>query len=95
VSGGSYNYLYIKVEDGLSTGAPGVEDLARMADRLEELGWADDIAHKVRSAMFVYEAADESLKLLSEIFACMEWWDSSDSDEEPVKRAIAKHRGEI
>lgn len=95
MSGGSYNYLFIKQADELFGDD---NDLERMADRLAGLGWADDAAKDTYDLLAVLRTqtvrVDAARDRLRDLFQAVEWWDSGDSGEEGVRQALASYRGE-
>lgn len=98
MSGGSYNYLYLKGAEDLMTYGGSFSNLEAMALRLAELGWAEDAAKDafdliamVRTQRARIEAAQRRLE---GVFHAVEWWDSSDWGETQVRSALADYRGE-
>lgn len=96
MSGGSYDYLYAKVEDGLFTGdyTDGLYHLERMAERLEGLDWCSEIGRDVRALIKRAQQIDAELTRFRDVFHAVEWWDSGDWTESDVREAVAKYRGE-
>jgi hypothetical protein len=96
MSGGSFNYLYAKGADDL-VGHNGRADLEDMVDALAALGYAEDAAKESMAILAEVRAAEVRIQAmldrLSPVWRAMEWWRSYDSDEEGVKRALAKYRG--
>lgn len=94
MSGGSYNYLCHADEETIFQKKSELRD---MADRLEGLGYANDVARETREVLKVlerYEAGmSESLHRLAGVWRAVEWWDSCDSDEGSVKKALEEYRG--
>ena len=85
VSGGSFDYLYYKIEDSpLDFGAR--EDLRRMAEYLTEEGHPE--AAKELSDLFDYlkqtekEIQKHLPQSLLDVMKAVEWWCSSDISEE-------------
>lgn len=95
MSGGSYDYIcYSDSEDLVNK----QEQIQRMADRLAELGYAPDAAKETENLLLTIRAFHNRLTTmhdrLADIFKAVEWWDSCDSGEEGVKKALAKYREE-
>lgn len=95
MSGGAFDYLYCKEAEQLF-GSP--SQLQEMADRLAGLPYAADAAKDaydllaiVTSQLVRVEAAQ---RRLADVFYAVEWWDSGDSGEDAVRKALAKYRGE-
>lgn len=96
MSGGSYNYLCygIDLEDLISKRG----DLREMADRLAELGYAEDAAKETEEPLVFLNQwtvrAEVRMKRLADVWKAVEWWDSSDYGEDDVHEALARYRGE-
>lgn len=71
--------------------------LQEMADRLAKLGYADDAAKETMETLQEIRQARNRIQTridrLSDIWRAVEWWDSCDTTEEGVKKALAKYRG--
>jgi hypothetical protein len=95
MSGGSYEYLCFKDASDLANYE---HQLQSMADRLAGLGYAEDAARETTEVLLMHRQAmvriDTRLKRLSDIWHAVEWWDSCDSGEDGVKKALAEYRGE-
>jgi hypothetical protein len=96
MSGGSYNYLCaaVDLEDLLTRR----NSLKAMADRLAELGYADDAAKETEELVVLLNQwairTEVRMRRLADLWQAVEWWDSSDSSEDGVREALAKYRSE-
>ncbi len=90
MSGGSYNYLYCHV-DGLD-GRRG--DIRRMAERLEDLGYAPEVAADTRKVLALLDEAEAVAGRLEDVWHDVEWWDSGDYGEDTVRKTITAYQGE-
>ena len=94
MSGGSYEYLFIKDATDLLRGN---EHLQPMADRLAALGYMDaaketnDLIVELRIVEARLEARVDRLR---DVWKAVEWLDSMDSGPEAVAEAVAQYRGE-
>lgn len=95
MSGGSYDYLYVKDASDLFVN-PG--ELAAMATRLSTLGYADDAAADAHDLLAIVRTqkvrVEAAQSRLYGVFHAVEWWDSGDSGEENVHAELAKYRGQ-
>jgi len=95
MSGGSYDYLCFK-DAGEILGFEG--QLRDMRDRLIGVGYAQDAARDTEEVLRIirgYRARMEChLQALYEVWRSVEWWDSGDSGEDGVKKALSEYRGE-
>jgi hypothetical protein len=96
VSGGSYNYLCHVVEaEELFAKASQLQD---MAERLAGLGWAEDAAKDAYDLLAILQTQrvriEAAIDRLRVVFSAVEWWDSNDSGEDAVRKALAEYRGE-
>lgn len=93
MSGGSYNYLYCKDSDALLNEE---RELTSMAERLAELGYAEDAARETEELLLIIRQAkiriDVRARRLSGVWHAVEWWDSADSGEDGVKHALDAYR---
>jgi hypothetical protein len=93
MSGGSYNYLCYKQADDILENLGNLQD---MADRLAGLGYAEDAATETQELLLIIRQyqnrINASLKRLTDVWRAVEWWDSSDSGEESVKKALENYR---
>lgn len=98
VSGGSYNYLGSVCYDDLAQLISRKDDLREMADRLAGLGYAEDAARETEELLVMLRQwqirAEVRVRRLAEVWHAVEWWDSGDSSEERVQKALAAYRGE-
>lgn len=96
MSGGSYDYLY-QVGD-LDELLAKQLSLREMADRLAGLGYAPDAAAETEELLLLLRQwqvrADVRVKRLSDVWHAVEWWDSADSNEDGVRKALGEYRGE-
>lgn len=81
MSGGSYNYLFVRDEWD-------AEDLTRMGDRLAELGLPRE-ADRTYSLIAPRIAQDDPLR---DLWRAVEWRDSGDDGEETLAANIEKYR---
>jgi hypothetical protein len=93
MSGGSYNYLYIKDARELHDAT---NDLEAIRDRLAGLGYADDAAQAVTdildSIREFEKTIDAKMVRLRDVLRSVEWWDSADSGEDAVRDALDQFR---
>lgn len=93
MSGGSYNYLCDV--DGLAELIGKKHDLAEMADRLKDLGYAGNAAmataHLALMLTHWETIVGAHIKDLREVWHAVEWWDSADWDEDQVRDAIVEY----
>lgn len=95
MSGGSYDYLFIKDWWEIH----GAEaDLEAMRDRLAGLGYADDAARETAELLLLIRQyrvrVNVMMERLSGVFRAVEWWDSCDSSEDQVKIRLKEYRGD-
>lgn len=95
MSGGSYDYLFVRDADEIFSRS---EELRKMADRLAALGYAQDAAQETEDLICImrqYEVrANTRIRRLSGVWKAVEWWDSGDSGEDGLIKALADYRGE-
>ncbi|MEI5032392.1 hypothetical protein RB201_04125 [Streptomyces sp. S1A(2023)] len=96
MSGGSYNYLcYVSDLEDINGKR---HTLREMADRLAELGYAQDAAAETEELLVMLQQweirAQVRAKRLADVWKAIEWWDSCDSSEDAVKAALTKYRGD-
>lgn len=97
MSGGSYNYLFVK--DGQELlGGDRDEELRQMADRLAGLGYAQDAAAETEELICMINQAririDVRINRLRDVWHAVEWWDSGDGGEDRLGKTLAVYRGE-
>jgi hypothetical protein len=95
MSGGSYEYLYVKTtEEIMGWGVR--ENLQRMADRLTEIGDAEDAAGETEDILAMIAQFERRvsvrLRRLSGVWHAVEWMDSGDSGIEEVRTALEAYR---
>lgn len=94
MSGGSFDYLYVKSIDELMAYDG---NLDMMADKLATLGYAEDAARETTEFLMELRAGRIRLETmqrrLSDLWKAVEWWVSGDYGEDAVKEALAKYRG--
>lgn len=90
MSGGSYNYLATHVT-GLEDRS---DDIVRMAARLDGLGYATEAAAETRKVLEILDEAEKVAQRLYDVWHAVEWWDSGDSGEEQVRKAVSEFQGE-
>jgi hypothetical protein len=93
MSGGSYDYLCCKnIGDLLYE----EEKIQNMADRLAKLGYASDAVKetlKILLTLRQFKNQIDTMKdRLSVVWKAVEWWDSGDSGEDEVKKALEEYR---
>jgi hypothetical protein len=95
MSGGSYRYICWDEVDQL---IQKTTEIQQMADRLSRLGYAKDAARETYELLLIirqFETRVDVIKdRLSGVWKAVEWWDSMDSNEDAVKEALSKYRGE-
>lgn len=79
MSGGSYNYLYSRL-DGSISDAPLATDIRRMGQRLQAAGHPDAAA----ATLQILHLAES----LTDVWQTVEWADSNDGDEDAVAEAV-------
>lgn len=93
MSGGSFNYLFIRGGDDIWEH---IQDVEEMANDLAQLGYADDAARETTELLLIMRQsrvrADVIIKRLNVIWHNMEWWRSMDSGEDGVKEALELYR---
>lgn len=96
MSGGSYDYLFLKEPGEISRHEDTVQ---RMAERLSGLGYAQDAARETESVLLLarqFEARMRArLERLSEVWRAVEWWDSGDSGEDYLEQALLQYRSDL
>ena len=93
MSGGSYEYIcHADLEDLLHK----QEHVQRMADRLAELGYAQDAAKETQELLLTLRQFENRINAmqgrLQRVWRSVEWWDSSDTTEDGVKMALDEYR---
>lgn len=95
MSGGSFNYICWK--EGSDLFEPhNVQELERMVDTLEVLGYEDaaretyDLIRTIKQARIRVSTMHDRL---SEVFHAVEWYESGDSSPERIEEAIKNYRG--
>lgn len=94
MSGGSWNYLYLKEIDDLMNGSS-TELLQDMVDRLNSAGFKDVAKDTQRLVEYIKSASIRIKTLfetLSPVFKAIEWFDSGDWGEETLNNEILKYR---
>lgn len=89
MSGGSYDYLYLHLDD-LSGRR---KDLKRMYRRLAQLGHGDPSAATLR-ILDNLDAIEESAEALADVWRAVEWLDSGDSCEDQVTDVVREYRSQ-
>lgn len=93
MSGGSYDYLFVKDADNL---AEHENVLEQMADRLAGLGYAEDAARETHETLLLLRQARVRLQAridrLSGIWRAVEWWDSGDSGPSYLDEVLSQYR---
>lgn len=95
MSGGSYDYLFMKDPDELLH-SHHQENIESMAARLAGLGYAQDAALETENVLLILRQFEVRMRArldrLSGVWKAVEWWDSCDSGEDSVKEALARYR---
>lgn len=94
MSGGSWNYLYLKEIDDLMNGSS-TELLQDMVDRLNSAGFKDVAKDTQRLVEYIKLASiriETLFETLSPVFKAVEWFDSGDWGEETLNNEILKYR---
>ena len=98
MSGGSYNYLGTICGDDLAELLGKESDLRSMADRLAGLGYAEDAARETEELLVMLRQwrtrAEVRVRRLADVWHAVEWWDSCDTSEDGVRKALAGYRGD-
>jgi hypothetical protein len=98
VSGGSYDYLFVKDVSQLMQYGPR-EDLTRMRDRLVALPYAQDAASETEELILIMQQFETRMKVrmdrLRGVWKAVEWRDSGDSDDDDVKVALLEYRCDL
>lgn len=96
MSGGSYEYLFLIGTDEIGRH---IDQVERMADRLGGLGYAQDAARETESVMLLLRQFEVRMSVrlerLSSLWRAVELWDSGDSGEDDVKRALLEFRCDL
>jgi hypothetical protein len=85
MSGGSYNYLYLREL------ADNADDIARLAERLRVLGH-EDAANRAAESAVALRWADGIRVEMERVWQAVEWCDSSDANERDVANAVERWR---
>ena len=95
MSGGSYDYLYARFDDVIGE-LDQHTHLIAMRDRLVGLGYAEDAARETDEVLLMLLQLQALLKTrharLAPVWRAVEWWDSCDSGEDEVKKALERYR---
>jgi len=95
MSGGSYNYLCDLDDTNLLDKQ---DDLQRMFDRLDRLGYAKDAARETQELLLIIRQFQNRASLIADrlrdVWKSVEWWDSGDWGEDEVKKFLNKYRNE-
>ena len=94
MSGGSWNYLYLKEIDDLMQRS-NIETLEEMADYLNQNGY-EDVAKDTRRLVEYIRSAkirvETLFEMLSPVFKAVEWYYSADWGKYKVDEAIEEYR---
>lgn len=85
MSGGSWNYVHIKIESGEAVEASTVEKMATAVEKYGPEAWK--VARRIRVAAELLEAAATMLKATAPVFMAVEWHESGDWGPERVLEA--------
>lgn len=93
MSGGSFNYLYVKGLSDLLLADP--SDLDRMAEELEDLGFlAKPVADRTRALqeriIEVDREVNAEIEALAPMWKAVEWWRSMDWGKDQVMVALGE-----
>lgn len=98
MSGGSYNYLYLLIDNEDIISYDKINNLKSMRNRLIELGF-NDIANKISEILKSIEdikqqidCTADNFEKLEKVFKSVELYDSNDWDLEYVEKAIKEYR---
>lgn len=95
MSGGSYDYASLTNEYEVHNHVAGLEQIR---DRLAQLGYAQDAATETEDLLVTLRQfevrAGVRIKRLAPVWQAIEWWDSGDSGEDRLRRALDEYRGE-
>lgn len=96
MSGGSYDYLCWKEAGEILECEATIQ---QMADRLARLGYANDAAKETQLLLLEIRQAKNrlnvSIERLQNVWQAIEWWDSGDSSEKELQKALAFYRKEV
>ena len=94
MSGGSYEYICFAEPDGLLEKKAEIQE---MADRLAGLGYAQDAAKETMILLLTVRQFENRIKAMQErlsgVWKAVEWWDSCDTSEDGVLKALEIYRG--
>lgn len=88
MSGGAYDYLCLKETGGV---IDNIDEVARMAVRLKELGH-DDLAFKTQKIIDAAEELEKQIDELRNVWKAVEWYDSGDWGIEAIHREANRVR---
>lgn len=90
MSGGSYDYLFVKELDELINNS----NLERMRDRLIELGISDAATdtERIMQAIEAFREVEPIRNRLESVWKAVEWVDSLAWSEEEIDKAVDKYR---
>lgn len=91
MSGGSFNYLFIRECHGL---VEAESDIVRMKEQLELLGFKD-AADKTGSIMALIAKIEQIQAEMADVWHSVDWYCSSDCVEEQVEVAVDKWRDSL
>ena len=93
MSGGSFDYLYCK---DISELMNDMHMLQAMADDLASLGYALDAAKETELFLLTLRQSTNRLEAMKErlepVWKALEWWRSSDTNENDFKEALENYR---
>jgi uncharacterized protein YPO0396 len=94
MSGGSYEYIcFADAEDLMSK----TREIQEMSDRLAGLGYAPDAAKETQELLLTVRQYSNRINAMRErlqsVWRAVEWWDSCDSGEDELKKALDDYRG--
>jgi len=96
MSGGSYDYICHADLDSLLHKQ---EQVQRMADRLAQLGYAEDAAKETQELLLTLRQFENRINAmqgrLQAVWRSVEWWDSCDTSEDGVNMALDEYRADV
>jgi len=95
MSGGSFDYLCFSDVDQLLEKR---RSLQEMSDFLSKLGYAKDAALETEEIILMLNQIEVRIgarvRRLSDVWKAVEWWQSGDSGEDDLKKALKGYREE-
>lgn len=96
MSGGSFDYLFVKDASDILAVEDDVQD---MADALSRLEYAQDAATETKEILQALRDFRESMEFrlnrIASVWKGVEWWYSGDSGEDGVREALKEYRQKL